>query len=148
MQINLLCTSGSAVGLILPEDADGSLYEILQDILQGILQPPSTAAVPPPSPPPLSAAPLDDRMSRRISQGIVTGAQYLSMGLVKGAECAGSLMNKGTPKLIEHIQPATDPQPVPSNVKKGLKVAKNVTGTAVTVTTFIGSYKSNSITIF
>jgi hypothetical protein len=123
----------------LPEDADGSLYEILQDILQGILQPPGTAAVPPPTLPPY-AAPTDDRMSRRISQGIVTGAHYLSMGLVKGAECAGSLMNKGTPKLIEHIQPATDPQPVPSNVKKGLKVAKDVTGTAVTVTTFIGSY--------
>jgi hypothetical protein len=84
------------------------------------------------------AEPVDDRMSRRISQGIVTGAHYLSLGLVKGAECAGNLMNKGTPKLIEHIQPAPDPQPVSSNVKKGLKVAKDVTGTAVTVTSFIG----------
>jgi Senescence-associated protein len=122
----------------LPEDADGSLYEILQDILQGILQPPS--AVAPPRPPPPSATPVDDRMSRRISQGIVTGAHYVSLGLVKGAECAGSLMNKGTPKLIERIQPAADPQPVPPNVKKGLKVAKNVTGTAVTVTSFIGIF--------
>lgn len=126
----------------MPEDADGSLYEILRDILQGILEPPSTETASAPLPPTAAAAAaIDERMSRRISQGIVTGAHYLSLGLVKGAECAGNLMNKGTPKLIEHIQPAAEPKPVPSNVKKGLKVAKDVTGTAVTVTTFIGMYR-------
>jgi len=123
----------------LPVEADGSVFEILNDLLKGILQPQGAAAVVPPLlPPPPEAAPVDARMSRRISQGLVTGAHYLSIGLVKGAECAGNLLNKGTPKLIEHIQPAADPQPVPTNVKKGLKVAKNVTGTAVTVTSFIG----------
>ncbi|XP_059481302.1 protein spartin [Neocloeon triangulifer] len=125
---------GSTVGLILPEDADGSVLEILDDLLQGILQPQPTGVPPPPIP---EAGPAADRVSQRISQGIVTGAQYLSFGLVKGAEYAGSLLNKGTPVLIQHLQPANEPKPVSRNVKKSLKVARDVTGTAVTVTSYI-----------
>ncbi|KAF4523403.1 hypothetical protein B566_EDAN007874 [Ephemera danica] len=124
--------------------ADSSVYEIFNDILQGILQesPKKATAAPPPRPPPpqVSEEPAPtSSLSRRISEGILIGAQYLSYGLVKGAEKAGELISSTTPKVMAKIQPDPEPKPIPPNVKKGMKVAKNVTGTAVQVTGFVAN---------
>lgn len=68
------------------------------------------------------------------------GAQYLSSGLIKGAEKASELISYGTPKLISKIEPETSPRQVPSGVRAGVKVARDVTGTAVSVTGYVGKF--------
>lgn len=66
------------------------------------------------------------------------GAHYISHGLIRGAEKVAELMDCGTPKLIKKINPEPVPQPVNPKLSQGLKVAKDVTGTAVQITGFMG----------
>jgi hypothetical protein len=51
-------------------------------------------------------------------------------------------MNYGTPKLIQKITPEPVPQPVNPKVSRGLQVAKDVTGTAVQITGYMGENQS------
>jgi len=51
-------------------------------------------------------------------------------------------MDYGTPKLIQKITPEPVPQPVNPKVNRGLQVAKDVTGTAVQITSYMGEIKS------
>lgn len=124
---------GAAVGIILPEEADASVHELLSDILRGIVEL-APAAVQ------LKRAGRQRRdLSFSISQGIVKGAQLISQGMVHGAQKAGQFMNYGTPKLMDHIQPEENPTAINPKVQTGLRVAKNVTEGAVTVTGYIAS---------
>lgn len=117
---------GSAVGLMLPEDADESVFELLEIILDGItlqLEPEERGAT---------------RLRREVglAHSVVRGARWVSSRLVSGAERAGDLMNRGTPKLLQHIE-QEQPKEFSPNVAKGFEVAKNVSGKAVQVTGFI-----------
>ncbi|XP_034251173.1 protein spartin isoform X3 [Thrips palmi] len=117
---------GSAVGLMLPEDADESVFELLEIILDGItlqLEPEERSA---------------GRLRREVglAHSVVRGARWVSSRLVSGAERAGDLMNRGTPKLLQHIE-QEQPKEFSPNVTKGFEVAKNVSGKAVQVTGFI-----------
>lgn len=69
---------------------------------------------------------------------IFPGARYISDGLIRGAEKAGELMNFGTPKLMQKITPEPVPQPVNPKVTRGFQIAKDVTGTAVEITGYMG----------
>ncbi|XP_046666035.1 protein spartin isoform X2 [Homalodisca vitripennis] len=121
---------GAAVGLILPPESDISLYNFLEDVLHGVVsQPP---AVPP------RIRGRRDNFSTSISKGIVSGAHYLSTGLIKGAEAASQYMTATTPKIISRIQPE-EPRPVPPTLRTGAKVARSVTHTAVNVTGYVES---------
>jgi hypothetical protein len=73
---------------------------------------------------------------------IFPGARYISNGLIRGAEKAGELMNYGTPKLIQKITPEPVPQPVNPKVSRGFQVAKDVTGSAVQITGYMGKNQS------
>nr|CAD7430632.1 unnamed protein product [Timema monikensis] len=127
---------GSAVGIILPEDADASVYDLLDDILHGIAtRVPTGEAV-------MARAgrwKRSGQFSHSISQGLVKGAHYISHGLVKGAVKAGDLMNYGTPRLIQRLTPDPNPTQVSPRVTQGIQVAKNVTGHVVQVTGFLAS---------
>jgi hypothetical protein len=74
----------------------------------------------------------------------ILGASYLSAGLVKGAEMAGEFLYTNTPKVIAKIQPDSEPKPVPPTVKNSMRIAKNVTGTAVQVTGYVGKHLTYS----
>ncbi|XP_071780863.2 spartin b isoform X2 [Centroberyx gerrardi] len=71
--------------------------------------------------------------SEKVANGILTGASWLSWGLVKGAEFTGKAIHKGASKLREHITPEDKPAHVSPTVTKGLHVAKQATGGAVKV---------------
>ncbi|XP_058489151.1 spartin b isoform X1 [Solea solea] len=71
--------------------------------------------------------------SEKVAHGILTGASWLSWGLVKGAEYTGIAIHKGASKLREHITPEDKPTHVNPTVTKGLHVAKQATGGAVKV---------------
>ncbi|KAM6448442.1 spartin isoform 3-T4 [Liasis olivaceus] len=75
--------------------------------------------------------------SEKIAHGILSGASWLSWGLVKGAEYTGKAIHKGASKLREHIQPEEKPLEVSPAVAKGLHVARQATGGAVKVSQFL-----------
>ncbi|KAJ8412493.1 hypothetical protein AAFF_G00128290 [Aldrovandia affinis] len=75
--------------------------------------------------------------SERVAHGILTGASWLSWGLVKGAEYTEKAIHRGASKLREHITPEDTPAEVSPNVAKGLHVAKQATGGAVKVSQFL-----------
>ncbi|XP_044057379.1 spartin b isoform X2 [Siniperca chuatsi] len=75
--------------------------------------------------------------SEKVASGILTGASWLSWGLVKGAEFTGKAIHKGASKLREHITPEDKPTQVSPTVTKGLHVAKQATGGAVKVSQFL-----------
>ncbi|XP_033833151.1 spartin-like isoform X2 [Periophthalmus magnuspinnatus] len=75
--------------------------------------------------------------SEKVAHGIITGASWLSWGLVKGAEFTGKAIHKGASKLREHITPEDKPTTVSPTVTKGLQVAKQATGGAVKVSQFL-----------
>ncbi|EMP25299.1 Spartin [Chelonia mydas] len=76
--------------------------------------------------------------SEKVAHGILSGASWLSWGLVKGAEYTGKAIHKGASKLREHIQPEEKPLEVNPTVAKGFHVAKQATGGAVKVSRFLG----------
>ncbi|KAA0702163.1 Spartin [Triplophysa tibetana] len=75
--------------------------------------------------------------SEKVAQGILTGASWLSWGLVKGAEYTGKAIHKGASKLREHITPEDKPTQVSPTVARSLSVAKQATGGAVKVSQFL-----------
>uniref|UniRef100_A0A8C8SKL6 Spartin n=1 Tax=Pelusios castaneus TaxID=367368 RepID=A0A8C8SKL6_9SAUR len=75
--------------------------------------------------------------SEKVAHGILSGASWLSWGLVKGAEYTGKAIHKGASKLREHIHPEEKPLEVNPTVAKGLHVAKQATGGAVKVSQFL-----------
>ncbi|XP_038617494.1 spartin isoform X1 [Tachyglossus aculeatus] len=71
--------------------------------------------------------------SEKVAHGILSGASWVSWGLVKGAEYTGKAIQKGASKLREHIRPEEKPLEVSPTVSKGLHMAKQATGGAMKV---------------
>ncbi|XP_001944400.1 protein spartin [Acyrthosiphon pisum] len=112
----------SAIGvLVLPEHLE-LFTDVLEDILKKSLRKESGKA---------------REKGHNISANIIKGATFLSNGLVKGAEKTTNFMNNSTPGLLNYIKPSQSDTNVCSPMKKGVKVAKNVTGTAADVTCYV-----------
>ena len=126
--------AGSSVGLVFPKEAGDSAYELLDDILEGIV-----TRKPPTARKRVARHIKPTPYASTISQGIVSGAHSISNGLIRGAQKASEFMNYGTPKLIDKITPEPVPRVVNPRVNRGLEVAKNVTGTAVRFTGFVAT---------
>ncbi|KAG8524724.1 Spartin [Galemys pyrenaicus] len=76
--------------------------------------------------------------SEKVAQNILSGASWVSWGLVKGAEFTGKAIQKGASKLRERIQPEEKPVEVSPAVTRGLHIAKQATGGAAKVSQFLG----------
>ncbi|XP_051718591.1 spartin b isoform X3 [Ctenopharyngodon idella] len=123
-------TQGSAVASEQASDGATDTINLGQKVPMG---PPAAEAEPP--------AGEEDKVlpewSEKVAQGILTGASWLSWGLVKGAEYTGKAIHKGASKLREHITPEDKPTQVSPTVTKSLHVAKQATGGAVKVSQFL-----------
>uniref|UniRef100_A0A8C6E145 Spartin n=2 Tax=Moschus moschiferus TaxID=68415 RepID=A0A8C6E145_MOSMO len=75
--------------------------------------------------------------SEKVAHNILSGASWVSWGLVKGAEFTGKAIQKGASKLRERIQPEEKPVEVSPAVTKGLYMAKQATGGAAKVSQFL-----------
>ncbi|XP_049976191.1 spartin isoform X2 [Alexandromys fortis] len=75
--------------------------------------------------------------SEKVAHNILSGASWVSWGLVKGAEFTGKAIQKGASKLRERIQPEEKPVEVSPAVTKGLYIAKQATGGAAKVSQFL-----------
>ncbi|XP_060929045.1 spartin b isoform X2 [Limanda limanda] len=145
---------GYYVGVVLSSELPSSNRQLFQDLLSQMtdlrVQDPDEAAdainlsqkVPIVTPEETAPAETDEEKplpewSEKVASGILTGASWLSWGLVKGAEYTGKAIHKGASKLREHITPEDKPTHVSPTVTKGLHVAKQATGGAVKVSQFL-----------
>ncbi|XP_067306523.1 spartin b isoform X2 [Pseudorasbora parva] len=123
-------TQGSAVASEQASDGATDTINLGQKVPMG---PPAAEAAPPDA----SEDMVLPEWSEKVAQGILTGASWLSWGLVKGAEYTGKAIHKGASKLREHITPEDKPAQVSPTVTKSLHVAKQATGGAVKVSQFL-----------
>ncbi|XP_041919878.1 spartin-like isoform X2 [Alosa sapidissima] len=144
---------GSYVGVVLSSELPLAQREVFCDLLSQMtdlrVQAPGTEADTinlgqkvPLQPPETTVPPDGDEKtlpewSEKVAQGILTGASWLSWGLVKGAEYTGKAIHKGASKLRDHITPEDKPTHVSPTVTKSLQVAKQATGGAVKVSQFL-----------
>ncbi|NXE32061.1 SPART protein, partial [Ptilorrhoa leucosticta] len=141
---------GSYVGVVLSSELPAADRELFEDLLKQMsdlrIQPseassdavhlPQTVHI---QPQPEGAEDQKElpEWSEKVAHGILSGASWLSWGLMKGAEYTGKAIHKGASKLREHIQPEEKPVEVNPTVAKGLHVAKQATGGAVKVSQFL-----------
>uniref|UniRef100_A0A8C1XZX3 Spartin n=1 Tax=Cyprinus carpio TaxID=7962 RepID=A0A8C1XZX3_CYPCA len=148
-------TPGSYVGVVLSSELPQKEHELFQSVLSqltdlhvqasdGATDTINLGQKVPMGPPAAEAAPpaaeeekVLPEWSEKVAQGVLTGASWLSRGLVKGAECTGKSIHKGAAKLREHIAPEDKPAQVSPTVAKSLHVTKQATGGAVKVSQFL-----------
>ncbi|KAI6078502.1 Spartin isoform X2 [Aix galericulata] len=144
-------TPGSYVGVVLSSELPAADRELFEDLLKQMsdlrLQPseassdvinlPETVHIQPQPEGGENQKELPE-WSEKVAHGILSGASWVSWGLIKGAEYTGKAIHKGASKLREHIQPEEKPLEVNPTVAKGLHVAKQATGGAVKVSQFLG----------
>ncbi|XP_061683982.1 spartin b isoform X2 [Syngnathoides biaculeatus] len=147
---------GHFVGVVLSSDLPAADRELFQDLLAQMtdlrvqdadetaehVNLGSKVSIATPAEEATEEAPAEDdknlpEWSEKVANGILTGATWLSWGLVKGAEFTGKAIHKGASKLREHITPEDKPAHVSPSVTKGLHVAKQATGGAVKVSQFL-----------
>ncbi|XP_072468021.1 spartin isoform X4 [Notamacropus eugenii] len=140
--------SGSCVGVVLSSEIPTEDRELFEDLLKQMSDLRVQAAgtsneeinlsqVVPFQPVPEENVRVLPEWSEKVSQNILSGASWLSWGLVKGAELTGKAIHKGASKLREHIEPEEKPLEVSPAVSKGLYIAKQATGGAVKVSQFL-----------
>lgn len=140
---------GSAFGILLTkppelnEEQFADLQQFLLDLLEAVL-----AGQIEELPHPLGTRPTRDT-SQQVSKHIVTAADCIAKGLVRGAEKTGELMMKSTPYIISKLKPAPEsPPPVSQSLQTTVGVAKGVTNVAVGVTGWVaGKVGSASVAI-
>uniref|UniRef100_A0A3P9JJN4 Spartin n=1 Tax=Oryzias latipes TaxID=8090 RepID=A0A3P9JJN4_ORYLA len=147
---------GFYVGVVLSSELPDAQREQFQELLSQMtdlrVQAPDEAAeeinlsqkVPIATPEETAQAPTEKEeenvlpeWSEKVASGILTGASWLSWGLVKGAAYTGKAIHKGASMLREHITPEDKPTQVSPTVTKSLHVAKQATGGAVKVSQFL-----------
>jgi len=68
----------------------------------------------------------------------MAAAEWMSWGLVTGAEKTSQLVKYGSSKLRENIVPASQPSVIDSRAQQGAYYAHKATHCAVGVSSFIG----------
>ncbi|XP_028323399.1 spartin a [Gouania willdenowi] len=75
--------------------------------------------------------------SEKMSQGILSGAAWLSESLAKGAEATGRVVQKSAFKIRDHITPEETPSEVSPHTTRGLQVARTASDGALRVSKFL-----------
>jgi spartin len=137
---------GSCVGVTFPDSVDAadrkefekmlqSLTELLQHQGDGVrVAAAGTSAF----------VEQPQRTSQVISSILSTAADWISWGLVKGAEKAGEALRYGSTKLRENMDPATQPSHIDPRAEQGAYYARCVTRGAVKVSGFLVNKLSES----
>ncbi|CAG9818415.1 unnamed protein product [Phaedon cochleariae] len=133
---------GSSVGIILPSDADDEVFDLLENILHGIISTPTGEAVHEWRKR-REEEKLDD-YSTKISNTLINGAWSISQGLIRGAEKAGEFFNNTTPKIINNMQSSERPAEIPPKLSKSMEFAGNATQRAAQVTGFVADKVSSA----
>ncbi|XP_058132932.1 spartin isoform X4 [Dasypus novemcinctus] len=144
----MLQASGCFVGVVLSSELPEDDRELFEDLLRQMsdlrLQAKNTSSeevnlshIVPCEPVSEEKAKELPEWSEKVAQNILSGASWVSWGLVKGAEFTGKAIQKGASKLRERIQPEEKPVEVSPAVSRGLHLAKQATGGAAKVSQFL-----------
>ncbi|XP_027629885.1 spartin isoform X2 [Tupaia chinensis] len=144
----MLQAAGCFVGVVLSSDLPEDDRELFEDLLRQMsdlrLQAKDTSNeelnlshIVPCEPVSEEKAKELPEWSEKVAHNILSGASWVSWGLVKGAEFTGKAIQKGASKLRERIQPEEKPVEVSPAVTKGLYIAKQATGGAAKVSQFL-----------
>lgn len=82
--------------------------------------------------------PEPETFSEKLSNTIITGSYYLSQGLIFGAQKLGSLINYGTPKIMNIITPESQATEISPTVVRGFEIASSATTKASEITGYVG----------
>lgn len=136
---DLQSNDGSAIGLIIgPPAADEIVLEILITLLHGVVKENGTVEFGDQTKAGKVLSRSRRNVSDTVSANIVTGAYYISAGLVKSAEKAGQFIDYSTPYIMSKMNKAPiDAPPVSSNIHTTVTVAKSLTGYAAKGTSFV-----------
>ncbi|XP_013782172.1 spartin-like [Limulus polyphemus] len=124
----------AAVGVILPGELDPKERIRFEQILSEL-----TVFEEEPKSKLFKTVSEEERLSHKISRGIVAGAEMVSLGLAKGMEYTGEWVRKGAAMLREKVPQSHQPSTVDPRVQRGLKVAVKASGTAVRVSGYLVS---------
>ncbi|XP_068187817.1 spartin a isoform X2 [Antennarius striatus] len=146
-------TPGSYVGIVLSSELPAADQELFQDILRQLVElriqgPEGTDAevinlsekiplVSPKDQTGVTEKPLVPGWSEKMSQGILSGASKLSVGLVKGAEATSRAIHRRGFKIRDNMTPEDTPTEVSPHVHRSLYVIQKATGGAVRVSKFL-----------
>lgn len=145
---DLQSNDGSAIGMFIPTDVDDLVLDILVTLLKGIVKENGEVEFGDFT----KLGEESERVKRstgdKVSAGIVTGAYWLSSGLVKTAQATGSLIDYSTPYILSRVNSTENPAPVSENVQKSVIVAKSLTGYAAQGTSFLAEKVGSAMTSF
>lgn len=79
------------------------------------------------------------KWSDKVTAGISVGSQWISWGLLKGAEYTSVLVAKGANSLRERLKPNEEPQTVDPEISHNIRQLHQATGSVVQVSAFLVS---------
>jgi Senescence-associated protein len=146
---DLQSNDGSAIGLMIPPGFDEIVLDILITILKGVVKDDGQVEFG-------DFTSIGDEVSRakrstgdKVSENIVTGAQWISLGLTKTAQKTGEFIDYSTPYILSKMQKAPEnTPPVSVKVQASVVVAKSLTGYAAQGTSFVAGKVGTAMTSF
>ncbi|CAL1539356.1 unnamed protein product [Lymnaea stagnalis] len=129
-----MAASGSAVGLLLPDNLPAEESRKFEDLLR------SLTMLEEQTPEQLTDQMHDmapDDAADVVSKGILNAANFLAWGMEKGAEKASHLLKMGSEKIRENTIKCTQSHTIDPNIQKGFYYARQATEGAVKVTGYI-----------
>lgn len=146
---DLQSNDGSAIGLIIPPGFDEVVLDILITILKGVVKDDGQVEFG-------DFTSIGEGVSRgkrstgdKVSENIVTGAQWISLGITKTAQKTGEFIDFSTPYILQKIQKAPEnAPPVSEKVQNSVVVAKSLTGYAAQGTSFVAEKVGSAMTSF
>lgn len=144
---DLQSNDGSAIGMIISEEFDDIVLDILVTILQGVVKEDGEIEFGD-----FTKIGEPSRIIRstgdKLSENIVSGAFWISKGLVKSAQKTGEFIDYSTPYILSKMQQAENPEPVSDKINTSVTVAKSVSGYAAQGTSFLAEKVGGAMTCF
>lgn len=146
---DLLSNDGSAIGLFIPPEFDELFLDFLIAILNGKIMDDGTVEFG-------DFSTLGDDAMRfrrstgdKVSENIVTSAQWISLGLKRTAEKTGEFIDYSTPYILRKIQKGSEnPAPVSQSVQTSVAAVKSVSSYAAQGTSFLASKMGDAMSSF
>lgn len=111
---DLQSNDGSAIGLMIPPEFDDLVLDILITILKGVVKDDGDVEFGDFTQIGQEGTRVTRSTGDKVSENIVSGAYWISLGITKTAEKTGEFMDFSTPYILSKIQKAPENAPPPS----------------------------------
>jgi spartin len=146
---DLQSNDGSAIGMMIPTEYDDLVLDILITILKGVVKENGEIEFG-------DFTTIGDESQRakrstgdKFSENLVSGAYWVSQGIVKSAQKTGEFIDYSTPYILSKVQQAGDnAPPVSTKVNTSVTVAKSISGYAAQGTSFLAEKVGSTMSSF